>query len=143
MINCFAMSRWTSKCFNNKNNYTLLSFIQERRTLLRLLMTSNNSQNIVKERGWITIVVSRLSYINITSFICIQTLVWINVFIILVNHKFIQSICSIICIILIRWLCSLIISSSSLIEFVIVKRFHFQSFMHYNSSNMQSHIYIL
>ena len=61
--------------FNNKNNYSLLSFAQERRTLLRLLMTSNNSQSIVKERGCITIIESRLSYINITSFICIQTLI--------------------------------------------------------------------
>jgi hypothetical protein len=52
---------------------TVLSFTQEG-TLLQLLMTSNNSQSIVKERGSITIVVSGLYYINITSFICIQTL---------------------------------------------------------------------
>jgi hypothetical protein len=52
----------------------LLRFTQKRITLLRLLMTSNNLQSILKERSSISIVVSILYYINITSFICIQTL---------------------------------------------------------------------
>ena len=36
-------------------------------------MTSNNSQSIVKERGSITIVVSGLSYINITIILILNT----------------------------------------------------------------------
>jgi hypothetical protein len=54
------MSRLTSKCFNDKNNYNSLEVTQEKKTLLQLLMTSNNSQNILKERGSITIVVNKL-----------------------------------------------------------------------------------
>ena len=69
-IDCFAMSCLISKCFNDKNNYSSLEVYSRERTSSDLIvMTSNNSQSILKERGSITIVVSKLFHINITSFI--------------------------------------------------------------------------
>jgi hypothetical protein len=48
-INCFAMSRWTSKCFNDKISYNSFEVYSKEDNSSPIVMTSNNSQSILKK----------------------------------------------------------------------------------------------